>query len=232
MSARILLAEDEAHLSKVIAYNLEKKGYEVFVAERGDKALEAACTQGFDLIVLDIMMPGLDGFEVCEQLRRGNILTPILMLTARHETENRVKGISLGADDYLGKPFVLEELFVRIEALLRRRRWDETQQSAPVAYQLGGLKFDANLLQLWCGERKASLTAIESKLLQLLIVNRGRTIARAQILKRVWGLHEETQTRTLDNFIMRLRNHFDAVGGSGEWIESVRGVGYRLDFPG
>ena len=226
---RILLAEDEAHLAKGIAYNLEKRGYEVLVAPRGDTALELGSAQGFDLIILDVMMPGLDGFEVCRQLRARQILTPILMLTARHEMENRIRGIQLGADDYLGKPFNLEELLARTESLLRRRRWDEQAPVAQTIFQLGPVKFDTNLMTLVgpTGE-KVSLTAIEARLLSLFITESGRTIARTQILKKVWGFHEETQTRTLDNFIMRLRAHLVTVGGSSDWIESVRGVGYRF----
>lgn len=230
LKTRVLLAEDERHLSEVISYNLVKKGFDVITAARGDEALEIASTQGFDLIILDVMMPGKDGFEVCSVLRAKRVLTPILMLTARHETENRIKGIQLGADDYLGKPFDLAELFVRIEALLRRRQWDE-QLGATTEddiFKLGEIEFDSNLLQLTGHGKKVALTAIEAKLLRLFLTERGRTVSRAQILKRVWGLHEETQTRTLDNFIMRLRHHFAEVGGTPEWIESVRGVGYRL----
>ncbi len=227
---RILLAEDEKHLAKGISYNLEKRGYEVEIAARGDTALELGSTQGFDLIILDVMMPGLDGFEVCRQLRARQILTPILMLTARHETENRVRGIQLGADDYLGKPFNLDELLARTEALLRRRRWDEQAPAEPTQFELGQVKFDANLMSLTgAAGQKVSLTVIEARLLQLFIDEWGRTVARTHILKKVWGFHEETQTRTLDNFIMRLRAHLVTVGGSSDWIESVRGVGYRFN---
>jgi two-component system alkaline phosphatase synthesis response regulator PhoP len=226
---RILLAEDEKHLAKGISYNLEKRGYEVIIAPRGDTALELGSTQGFDLIILDVMMPGLDGFEVCRELRARQILTPILMLTARHETENRVRGIQLGADDYLGKPFNLDELMARTEALLRRRRWDEQAPAESTLVELGPVRFDTNLMTLsGAAGQKVSLTVIEARLLQLFIGETGRTVACAQILKKVWGFHEETQTRTLDNFIMRLRAHLANVGGSADWIESVRGVGYRF----
>ncbi|MBI3543779.1 MAG: response regulator transcription factor [Deltaproteobacteria bacterium] len=211
---RILLAEDEAHLAKGISYNLDKRGNDVVVAPRGDTALELASSEAFDLIILDVMMPGLDGFEVCARLRERRILTPVLMLTARHELENRIKGIRLGADDYLGKPFNLDELFARIEALLRRRRWDESDdRAAQTVFKLGpDVEFDANLLKLKGGDgRETSLTAIEARLLALLLADAGRTLARAQILKKVWGFHE--------------------VGGSSDWIESVRGVGYRFNSP-
>ncbi|MBI3556140.1 MAG: response regulator transcription factor [Deltaproteobacteria bacterium] len=227
---RILLAEDEKHLAKGISYNLEKRGYEVEVAPRGDTALELGSTQGFDLIILDVMMPGLDGFEVCRELRNRQILTPILMLTARHETENRIRGIQLGADDYLGKPFNLDELLARVEALLRRRKWDEqAPPTQPTDHELGSVLFNTNLMTLsGSAGQKVSLTVIEARLLQLFIAESGRTIARTEILKKVWGFNEETQTRTLDNFIMRLRAHLATVGGSADWIESVRGVGYRF----
>jgi two-component system alkaline phosphatase synthesis response regulator PhoP len=228
MSVRILLAEDQKSLSKGISYNLEKRGYEVVIAERGDTAFEFAHSQIFDLILLDVMMPGKDGFQVCAELRAKKILTPILMLTARHEVENRVKGLELGADDYLGKPFVLEELLARVQGLLRRKSWDRNRSDLGLRFEFGGLDFDSNLMSLSGPKAQVEMTAMEVKLLRLLIEERGNTIARAQILKSVWGLHEETQTRSLDNFVMRLRQHIEEAGGSAQWIQSVRGIGYRL----
>lgn len=233
LKPRILLAEDEKHLATGICYNLEKRGLDVLVTSRGDQALEVASREGFDLIILDVMMPGLDGFEVCKSLRSRNVLTPILMLTARHETENRIKGITLGADDYLGKPFHLEELLARAEALLRRRRWDDEtsthEKSRRESFELGEAIFDSNRLLIKGPTGEVTLTAIEARLLHLFVTEPGRTFTRAQILKKVWGFHEDTQTRTLDNFIMRLRNHIQDVGGASELIASVRGVGYRLE---
>jgi DNA-binding response OmpR family regulator len=230
--ARILIAEDEKNIAAGIAYNLEKRGYEVSHVERGDAALDAAAKQPFDLVILDVMMPGMSGFEVCRELRARKVLTPILMLTARHETENRIKGLRLGADDYLGKPFELGELLARAEALVRRRRWDGDDGKAPVAaFALGparAVEFDADTLELKGPAGRAQLTAIESRLMHLLVTERGKPIPRARVLKQVWGLHEETQTRTLDNFIMRLRHRLAEVGGAADWIESVRGVGYRF----
>lgn len=226
--ARILLAEDEKSLAAGISYNLEKCGYETVVADRGTAALKLASSDAFDLVILDVMMPEMDGFEVCRALRTQQILTPILMLTARHETENRIKGIQLGADDYLGKPFDLGELIARVEALLRRRQWDDPTAQTATLFDLGTVQFDAAALTLSNSSKTISLTAIEARLLQLLLAERGKAVSRAHILKKVWGLHEETQTRTLDNFIMRLRQHFAQTGGSADWIESIRGVGYRF----
>lgn len=232
---RVLLAEDEPNIAKGLVYNLEKHGYEVTHEKRGDDALRTASTEGFDLIILDVMMPGLSGFEVCEKLRERAILTPTLMLTARGEVENRIEGLRRGADDYLAKPFNLDELLMRTDSLLRRRRWDGLEEAAAVPTVLAvgsNVELDTNRLELR-GEAKAvALTAIEARLLALLVQEQGRTLSRARILNKVWGLHEDTQTRTLDNFIMRLRHHLGEVGGSGAWIESVRGVGYRLTEPG
>lgn len=226
---RILVVEDEKSIAMAMEYNLEKRGYVVELAARGDQGLELGLAKLYDLIILDVMLPGVDGFKICEKLREAQVRTPILMLTARGETENRIKGIRLGADDYLGKPFHLEELLARVEALLRRRDWDRAPESPHLTYRLGDfIDFDPGNLLLQCDDDRVTLTLIESKLLQLLVNEQGRAVPRAQILKKVWGLHEDTQTRTLDNFVMRLRQHLESLGGSADWIESVRGVGYRF----
>lgn len=231
-SSRILIVEDERNIALGMSYNLEKRGYAVEVADRGDKGLESALAKDFDLIVLDVMLPALDGFTVCARLRDSGVKTPILMLTARGEIENRVKGIRLGADDYLAKPFNLDELLARVEALLRRREWDRTPDEKKTLFALpGGIEFDPEQLTLRKANATHELTLMECRLLQLLIEQQGKPVARATILKKVWGLHEDTQTRTLDNFIMRLRQHFSELGGSPEWIEAVRGVGYRFSAP-
>lgn len=233
-AARVLIVEDEKHIARGMSYNLERRGYEVEIADRGDHGLELAMDKDFDLIILDVMLPQLNGFEVCEKLRDADIHTPILMLTARSETENRIKGIRLGADDYLAKPFDLDELMARVEALLRRREWDRKPRETGLLHLQGdknrSVEFDATRLQLSSGEKQVSLTVIESRLLQELLCEKGRPVPRALLLRKVWGLHKDTQTRTLDNFIMRLRQHLDTVGCSGDWIESVRGVGYRWKF--
>lgn len=230
-SARILIVEDERNIALGMIYNLEKRGYAVEAADRGDKGLEIALSKEFDLLILDVMLPALDGFKICARLRAERITTPILMLTARGETENRVKGIRLGADDYLSKPFNLEELLARVESLLRRRQWDRLPDKQ-VRFDLpGGIEFDPDLLALRNGSKSLELTVMECRLLQLLVSQPGKPVARATILKKVWGLHEDTQTRTLDNFVMRLRQHLAELGGSADWIEAVRGVGYRFSAP-
>lgn len=232
---RILFAEDEDALAAGISYNLERRGYEVTHVPQGNNAVERASTDLYDLIILDVMMPGLDGFGACEKIRQSGNRVPILMLTARSEIENRVRGLKLGADDYLGKPFSLEELLARVEVLLRRSSWQQEfaqkPKESPAPFPLTEeICFDSNLLTLSHQDGRAIvLTAMEAKLLALLIEQHKRTISRAQILEKVWGLHADTQTRTLDNFIMRLRHHFEAVGGEPKWIESVRGVGYRFN---
>ena len=236
LTKRILIVEDEKNIARGMSYNLERRGYEVELAERGDHGLELAMSKDFDLIILDVMLPELNGFDVCQRLREADIHTPILMLTARNETENRIKGISLGADDYLAKPFDLGELIARVAALLRRRDWDQKPRIIEPFFlksdESGVIEFDARGLKLCNNDKHVSLTAIESRLLQELVTEVGHPVPRAQLLKKVWGLHKDTQTRTLDNFIMRLRHHLESVGGSGEWIESVRGVGYRLKAAG
>jgi two-component system alkaline phosphatase synthesis response regulator PhoP len=224
---KVLLVEDERNIALGISYNFEKHGYDVEVADRGDVGLKLATEKNFDLIILDVMLPGMNGFQICEELRKRDIRAPVLMLTARSETENKIKGIRLGADDYLAKPFDRDELFARAESLLRRRQWDrEPRFDKP--FDLGGISFDASQLKLKCNKRSVELTPIETKLLLELIQAQGRPVPRADLLNRVWGFHKDTQTRTLDNFVMRLRQHFDELNGNAELIESVRGVGYRL----
>lgn len=235
---RILLAEDEANLALGIAHNLEKAGYEVELARDGKTAFDRASSEPFDLILLDVMMPKKDGYEVCQELRQKQILTPILMLTALSEPPNRIQGIIAGADDYLGKPFNVEELLARTAALLRRRSWDgfnktntRSRTLVKIGVKIGEIEFIFDELLLKSRTQTAELTLIEAKLLDLLTKNANQLLTRSEILKKVWGFSERVQTRTLDTFIMRLRAHVKTIGGNPDFIESVRGVGYRLVSP-
>jgi DNA-binding response OmpR family regulator len=235
MKNKILLVEDEETLFEGIFYNLKKNGFQVTGAKDGESALSLATSQSFDLILLDLMLPKISGFDVCKKLREKKIHTPILMLTARGEIENKLKGLELGADDYLVKPFLIEELIARVEAQLRRSIWSE-QTPANESFQFktktGFIEFDADNFELRSSDKKhIALTALEQKLLLSLIQNKGKTLSRNDLLEKVWGISSQVQTRTLDNFILRLRHYLEELGGESTWIESVRGVGYRYQYP-
>lgn len=233
--SKILFAEDEEAIAKGIVYNLEKEGYVVTHVADGDSALKELENGTYDLAILDVMLPKQNGFWVLEQARKKNILTPVLMLTALSDTKSRVHGIKSGADDYLGKPFDIEELLARSEALLRRRQWHKEDEPG-FKTSLGTLIFDRGAHQLRRADnanRTASLTAMESKLLAMLVdqaqgPDSTRVIPRSELLAKVWGLNEGTQTRTLDMFVARLRQMFSSLGEDSVKIEAMRGVGYRL----
>ena len=249
MSGRILLVEDEEHLARGLKFNLEAEGYATSVAGDGETALELLLKQKepFDLLVLDIMLPGKDGFAVATELRKANQFIPLLMLTARGRPDDVLKGFAAGADDYLPKPFNLQILLARIQSLLRRRDWartlpDESShdavQPASVKSNDGSLEFEVftfagrqvnfATLELRANGKIYRLTLMEAELLRHLIHSGGKVVSRKQILEQVWNLHEDTDTRAIDNFIVRLRKYIEDDPSRPKHLLTVRGIGYRF----
>lgn len=248
MSTRILVVEDEEHLARGLKFNLEAEGYQTRLATDGESALDLLLQQhqDFDLLVLDVMLPGKDGFTVATELRKNNHYIPLLMLTARGRPEDVLKGFASGADDYLPKPFDLAILLARIRSLLRRREWAGALLTDPPAeariadakyaekprefdvYTFDGKEVDFGTLELRANGKMFHLTLMEAELLRHLIANAGRNVPRKQILEQVWGLREDTDTRAIDNFIVRLRRYIETDPASPMHLLTVRGVGYRF----
>lgn len=227
--ARILIVEDERHLADGIRENLEVDGHAVEVALDGRQGLDRALEREFDLIVLDVMLPEIDGFTVCENLREQGRDTPILFLTARGAADDRIRGLEAGGDDYLSKPFHLRELLLRIEAILRRRTWYEQSPPGGDRLEFGGNVVDFRSYQArgWDG-REHSLTQKEAMILKALAERVGEVVSREEILEKVWGYDVYPSTRTIDNFLVRLRRRFEPNPESPRHLHTLRGVGYRL----
>jgi two-component system phosphate regulon response regulator PhoB len=227
---RILLIEDEPDIAEVLQYNLEKEGFVVETARRGDSGLEAVRREAPDLILLDLMLPGMDGLELTRLLKRdgGTARVPIVMLTARGEEVDRIVGLELGADDYISKPFSPREVVLRVKAVLRRRRPEPAAASGSDRQPdltVGGIRLDIAGHQLRIGNEEIPLTATEFRLLRLLLERAGRVQTRGQLLTDVWGYAEDIDSRTVDTHIRRLRRK---LGPEADRIETVIGVGYRL----
>lgn len=221
---RILLIEDEPDIAEVLQYNLQKEGFEVEAARRGDSGLEAVRREAPDLVLLDLMLPGMDGLEVTRILKRDAATSrlPIVMLTARGEEVDRIVGLELGADDYISKPFSPREVVLRVKAVLRRLQQEE---AASDHLEVGGIRIDVAGHQLRVRGREVPLTATEFRLLRLLLERVGRVQTRGQLLSDVWGYAEDIDSRTVDTHIRRLRRK---LGPEADRIETVIGVGYRL----
>jgi DNA-binding response OmpR family regulator len=257
--SRVLVVEDEAHLAQGLRFNLQAEGYSAEVVGDGEAATERLLEkkENFDVIVLDIMLPGKDGFSVVAELRAARNYVPVLMLTARSRPEDVLKGFAAGADDYLPKPFDLSILLARLQGLLRRSQWTRTGQpadgvsnsSSPSSqaspnssqaasdprsisdfgtFSFDGRTIDFGTLELRTAENVIHLTLMESELLRHLVRNDGRVVSRKQILEEVWGLHEDTDTRAIDNFMVRLRRYIEDDPAQPRHLLTVRGVGYRF----
>ncbi len=226
----ILVVEDEEHLAEGVALNLAAEGYEPIIARTGPAGLECWRRGAVDLIILDVMLPDMSGFSVCEAIRRAGDRVPILFLTARGRAEDRVKGLELGGDDYLTKPFHLKEFLLRVKALLRRRDWAKPgalARAGPIKF--GGCEVDFTTGD--CVERggaRERLTDKEAAILKLLVESGGEPVARADIMARVWPGDEATTARTIDNFVLRLRKRFEEDPARPVHILTVYGVGYRF----
>ncbi|HEY0428699.1 MAG TPA: response regulator transcription factor [Pyrinomonadaceae bacterium] len=232
---KILIVEDELHLAEGLRFNLEADGFEVETAADGDAALNLLLTENkvFDAIVLDVMLPKTDGFTVARRLRQTGIFTPILMLTALGKPADVLQGFEAGADDYLPKPFDLNIFHARLNGLLRRREWlrkEETPSPAETnVFTVNGKTIDFDNLELKNGDEKTiHLTLMEAKLLRYLMENEGKAVSRKTILEEVWDLHEDTDTRAIDNFMVRLRRLLEDEPNSPKILQTVRGVGYRF----
>jgi DNA-binding response OmpR family regulator len=250
--SRVLVVEDEAHLAQGLRYNLQAEGHTVEVAADGETALERLVEkrERFDAVVLDVMLPGKSGFDVAALLREKKNYVPILMLTARGRPEDVLQGFASGADDYLAKPFELAILIARLESLLRRSVWmkdaepkgagdghdGDRTRSAPVGerkaggdtFSFGGKSIDFGELELRSLGNTIHLTVMEAEFLRYLVRSEGRVVSRKSILEDVWGLHEDTDTRAIDNFVVRLRRYLEEDPSQPKHLQTVRGVGYRF----
>ena len=222
----ILLAEDEQSLARGLEYNLSSEGYLVTLAKNGQEALKYLAEQKFDLVVLDIMLPFVDGFGIAEKIREDDIQMPILFLTARTGIQDRVKGLKIGADDYMTKPFHLEELLLKIKGMLLRKTWYKKASDKMPRYKFAKYTIDFNSLVCKGGDTDIQLTLQEAMLLKYLMENKGRVVSRNELLDKVWNINSDIETRTVDNFIARLRKYFEPNPDKPKYIKSIRGVGY------
>lgn len=227
--SRILIVEDETHLADGLRFNLEAEGHEVDVEGDGLQALDRllANRSRYDAVLLDVMLPGRDGFSIVKQLRTEGHYVPVLMLTARSRPEDVLHGFESGADDYLPKPFELNILMARLRGLLRRREW-LAQEHEHEHISFAGKRLDLEALELHVGDKKYQLTQMECDLLQYLVKKAGKAVSRKSILEEVWDLHEDTDTRAIDNFIVRLRRYLEADPTKPKHLVTVRGVGYKF----
>ena len=233
--SRILVVEDEQHIAEGLRFNLEAEGHDVDIASDGEQALASILDsrQLFDVVVLDVMLPGRDGFAVASALRSAGQFVPILMLTARGRPEDVLRGFEAGADDYLPKPFELAILLARINGLLRRRRWNETPSpgTSPAArdvYTFSDRTLDFTAMEVQARGKSYRLTQMECELLRYLVTHARQPVSRGALLEKVWGLHEETDTRAIDNFIVRLRKYLEDRPETPRFLQTVRGVGYKI----
>jgi two-component system, OmpR family, alkaline phosphatase synthesis response regulator PhoP len=226
-TSRILVVEDEQHLADGLKFNLDAEGYAAEVVDTGEEALDRLVNARapYDLVVLDVMLPGKDGFAVVSELRGAEVFVPVLILTARGRPEDVLKGFAAGADDYLAKPTELAILLARVHGLLRRTNWARKNEDR---FSFAGRAIDFDRLEVRAGGRAFPLTLMEANLLRYLIDHEGRAVSRKSMLEDVWSLREDTDTRAIDNFIVRLRRYLEADPARPSLILTVRGVGYKL----
>jgi DNA-binding response OmpR family regulator len=231
--SRILVVEDEKHLADGLRFNLEAEGYRVDLVDNGEAALELLLgeSNGFDIVVLDVMLPGKSGFAVVSEMRQAGQFVPTLILTARGHSDDVLEGFASGADDYLTKPFDLGILIARIQGLLRRREWLRNAQPVQARtdrFTFGDKSVYFDLLELHVGDQVFPLTLMEMNVLRYLIQHEDKPVSRKAMLEEVWGLHEDTDTRAIDNFIVRLRRYIEDDPASPRHLQTIRGVGYRF----
>jgi DNA-binding response OmpR family regulator len=231
---RILIVEDEAHLAQGLLFNLQAEGYEVAIDDNGEAALERLAQESFDAVLLDVMLPGMSGFDVSTELRVRKNFVPVLMLTARGRPEDVLRGFEAGADDYLPKPFDLSILLARLNGLLRRMKWhrpveeSRSQTGELSQFTFAGRTIDFEGLELTSFGKTIRLTLMEADLLRYLVRNQGRIIPRKELLEQVWRVREDTDTRAIDNFVVRLRRYIEDEPSEPRYLQTVRGVGYRF----
>jgi DNA-binding response OmpR family regulator len=239
--SRVLVVEDEQHLAEGLRFNLEAEGYQVQLVDTGEAALEklTAESPAFDVVILDVMLPGIDGFGVVSQMRESGQFVPTLILTARGYPDDVLRGFAAGADDYLAKPFDLSILIARIRGLLRRHQWLRAAAAVPTdspaepdeskhVFTFGDKSVDFDRLELHVRDQVFPLTLMEANVLRYLIEHEGQRVSRKAMLAKVWGLHEDTDTRAIDNFIVRLRRYIEDDPTRPRHLLTVRGVGYRF----
>lgn len=225
---RILIAEDEENLRRTLVMNLELEGYKVTAVSSGNAAISAFSPGLFDLVILDVMMPGKDGFSVCVEIRSMDARIPVLFLTARNHSEDRITGLKIGGDDYLSKPFNLEELLLRVEKLIRRTS-EHTNTESAEKFRIGQHTINFRTFEAKDAAGNAiQLSHKEVQLLQLLTSRKNEVISREEILDRIWGTEAFPSSRTIDNYIVNFRKYFERENGTHRYFQSVRGVGYRF----
>lgn len=228
MQTRVLVVEDEENILESIRLNLELEGYEVVTATNGTKGLEYFRSQRFNLVILDIMLPDMDGIQICEQIRLNDSKVPVFFLTAKDTSADKIIGLKAGADDYLTKPFNLEEFLLRVKVLIRHSMKGTDDEKTLNTYSFGNNKIDFNNYKAFSGKEEIDLTNKETKLLRLLIEKEGEVVSRQQILQSVWGYDVYPSTRTIDNFILAFRKYFEQDPRKPRYFHSVRGVGYMF----
>jgi DNA-binding response OmpR family regulator len=226
--AQILLVEDETHIAQGLIFNLEREDFLVTHAETGAAAMEAFNSRHYDLVVLDLMLPDIHGIDLCRQMRKEAPQLPILILTALGEEQDRINGLKEGADDYLTKPFSLDEFLLRVSGMLKRSAWYQPAYNREETYIIGSNRIDLKNLEAVTANGSIRLTELEGSMLAIFFAREGETLARAELLKSVWGMAEDTETRTLDNFIVRLRKYFEEDPARPKYFLTVRGRGYRF----
>ena len=224
--SKILLVEDEENLAHGLEYNLTEEGYKVTRAKDGREAIKFFDENIFDLIVLDIMLPYFNGFEIAKHVREKQPQMPILMLTARTQVEDRVKGLEIGADDYLTKPFHLKELLLRIKGMLKRKKWYQKVVSDNPVYKFGNNEINFENFKCKKDKNTFQLTSYEAMIMKYLIDNKDKVVSRKELLENVWNMNPDAETRTVDNFIVRLRKYFEDDPSNPKYIVSVRSAGY------
>jgi len=228
-TSRILLVEDEETLAVGLEYNLTEEGHAVSRAKDGREALKLFNSEKFDLIILDIMLPYVDGFEIAEKVREIDPQIPILMLTARTTKDDKVKGLETGADDYITKPFHLKELLLRVRGMLKRKEWYRKVSTEMPVVEFGKNKINFENLSFSNGKNDFKLTHQEAMVMKYLIENKGKIVSRKELLENVWHMNPDIETRTVDNFIARLRKYFEEYPSNPVYIKSVRGAGYMFE---
>jgi two-component system alkaline phosphatase synthesis response regulator PhoP len=227
-SYRILLVEDEDNLAIGLEYNLTHEGYQVTRAKDGKVASEYIHSETYDLIILDVMLPYYDGFELAQMVRKKSPQIPILMLTARTAAKDRIEGLELGADDYMTKPFHLKELLLRVKGMLKRKAWYQDVSEEEPVYQFGDNEVNFQTLVCTTAQKEIRLTPQEAMVLKYLIHHKDKIVSRKELLENVWNVSSEVETRTVDIFISRLRKYFEPEPNSPQYIKSVRGAGYQF----
>jgi DNA-binding response OmpR family regulator len=226
--SRILLVEDEETLAIGLEYNLTEEGFSVKWAKNGREAIEFYNSEKFDLVMLDIMLPYINGFEIAERIRSTDPQLPILMLTAKTEKEDRIKGLEKGVDDYVTKPFHLDELLLRVKGMLKRKGWYKSASEKQPVYKFGNNEINFENLHALCANKEIRLTQLEAMMLKYFVEKEGKIVSRKELLENIWHLNPDIETRTIDIFIARLRKYFEPDPSNPVYFKSVRGAGYTF----